>query len=197
MWGRLLAPWLCALAALTLPGRAVVAAELPSATKAIVSALKLDPGLLAGMDDEAALPPGWREKARQEGALQIIGSWDPAQFEKMTKPFHERYPEVRINYVRGGTYDREVKTLMGFKAGRYVADIVTSPGEKWIDFENAGGVEDLSVMPNFKRLDAIMREPNGKWVGERLSYRCMAYNTNRVKKAELPATWDDLIKNTS
>ena len=101
MWGRLLAPGLCALAALTLPGRDAVAAELPPAAKAIVSALKLDPALLAGMDEEAALPAGWREKARQEGPLQVIGSWDPAQFEKMTKPFHERYPDVRINYAFG------------------------------------------------------------------------------------------------
>src|SRR5262249_52452959 len=126
MRARLLAPSLGALAALTLSVQGGVAAELPASTKAVLSALKLDPALLANADEEAALPSGWREKARQEGPLNIIGSWDVAQFEKMTRPFRERYPDVQINYVRGGTYDREMKPLMGYKAGRFIADILTS-----------------------------------------------------------------------
>jgi iron(III) transport system substrate-binding protein len=169
------------------------AAELPAATKAALKKLKLDASILSGLDEELKTPADWREKAKAEGKLDIFGAWDPPQFRKIAAPFKARFPEVKISYIRGGLYDRGVKTLLALKQGRFLADIIISAGGNWVSFKEINALEDLRVLPNFKRLDTIARDPNGLWIGQKLAYRCIVYNTNKVKKAELPKTWDDLI----
>ncbi|MFT5540243.1 MAG: iron(III) transport system substrate-binding protein [Alphaproteobacteria bacterium] len=169
------------------------AADLPAATKAALKQLKLDASILSGLDEELKTPADWRVKAKKEGALDIIGAWDPPQFRKIAAPFKARFPEVKISYVRGGLYDRGVKTLLALRQGRFLADIIISAGGNWIGFKDMNALEDLRVLPNYKRLDKITREPNGLWVGQKIAYRCMVYNTKQVKKSELPKTWDDLI----
>ena len=32
-------------------------------------------------------------------------------------------------------------------------------------------------------------------MGQKLAYRCMAFNTSKIKAADLPKTWDDLLTN--
>lgn len=169
------------------------AAELPAATRAALKELKLGAEILAGLDAELEVPAQWREKAKAEGKLDIFGAWDPPQFRKLSAAFRERFPEVQLSYVRGGRYDRGVKTLLALKQGRYMADIIISPGGDWVNFKDIDALEDLRVLPNFKRLDDNMREPGGLWVGQKVAFRCMVYNTDKVKKAELPKTWDDLL----
>jgi ABC-type Fe3+ transport system substrate-binding protein len=38
-----------------------------------------------------------------------------------------------------------------------------------------------------------MKSPNGDYAGHGVLTRCFAYNSNKVKKAELPKTWEDVI----
>ncbi len=172
---------------------AAAAADLPEPTQAALKKLKLDAGILQGLDEELRTPADWLAKARKEGGLDIIGAWDPAQFREIAAPFRARYPDIKISYVRGGLHDRGVKPVMAYKQGRYLADMIISLGGEWLKFREMNALEDLRILPNFKRLGDIVREPNGLWVGQKIAYRCMVYNTNKVKKSEMPKTWDDLV----
>ena len=174
---------------------AVQAAELPASTKAALKKLKLDASILKGLDAELAVPDAWRKAAKTEGKLKITASWDAKQFRALSAPFTARYPEVKISYSRAGRYDRGVKTMIALKAGRFIADIIVSPGGDWVNFKAMDAIADLRVLPNFKRLPANMREPEGLWVGQKVAHRCMAYNTKLVKKSELPKRWEDLVTN--
>ena len=127
--------------------------------------------------------------------LKVLASWDPRQFTELSAPFRERYPHIRIQYSRGGTYDRGVKTIVSYKDGRYVADVVGSTSNAWIKLKEMDGLVDLDVLPNYKLLDQGRHDADGKWVGQKLAYRCMAYNTSKIKAADLPKTWDDLLTN--
>ncbi len=169
------------------------AAELPEATKKILAKLKLDPGILKGLDKEINAPKAWIAAARKEGRIKIGGTWDPKQFRNMTAPFNERYPFVKITYNRATRQDRVNKPLMAFQAGRIITDIISGIGAKFPLFKELNAIEDLRVLPNWGNVPDGMKHPQGLWVGQRLRYWCLSYNTKLVKKSELPKTWDGLV----
>jgi iron(III) transport system substrate-binding protein len=169
------------------------AADLPQPTKDILKELKLDASIMSGLDEELKVPKGWVAKARKEKELIIVSSWDQKQFVKMTAPFNLRYPFIKIRYARASYNARVVKTLIAYKEGRYVTDILSGFGGGYYLYKEANALADLSDIPNFQRLGKDMRDPGNRWLGQRLRYWCMAYNTSLVKKADLPKRWEDLL----
>ena len=172
-----------------------LAAELPKATQTMLTKMKFDVSILDGLDQELVMPPQWIAGAKSEGELKILASWDPRQFREMSAPFRERYPTIKLNYSRGGLLDRGVKSLIALQQGRYLGHIIASPGAEWLDFRDENALEDLRVLPNFQLLPPENREQTGQWIGEKMVFRCMAYNTDKIKESDLPKTWDDLIFN--
>jgi len=171
------------------------ATDLPDATRTILSDLKLNASILAGLDRELTVPDGWIAGAKKEGAFRITGSWDPSQFRAMTAPFVARYPFIKPSYTRGSFNDRAIRPLMAFKEGRYIADIVSGIGGAMPRYVEADALDDLRLLPNAGNVIPGMKNAEGRWIGIRIRYWCMSYNTNAVAKADLPATWDDLLTN--
>jgi iron(III) transport system substrate-binding protein len=170
-------------------------AELPKATLKILRDLKLQPDIMSGIDKELQVPPAWLTGARHEGAAKILGSWDNGQFAKMVAPFKERYPFIALEYSRGDFNARALRPLIALKEGRYVTDVLTGFGGSTYRYQEAGALEDLRPLPGFKNPLAGTGDPNGTWVGSRLRYWCMSYNTKLVDKKDLPKTWNDLLTN--
>lgn len=170
-------------------------ADLPQPTKDILKELKLMESILKGLDEELKVPAGWIEAAKKEKDLIIVSSWDQKQFTKMTGAFKVRYPFIRFHYARASYNARVVKSLIAFKEGRYVTDILTGFGGSYQLYKNANALADLSDIPNFQKLPKGTRDPGGRWLGQRLRYWCMTYNTKLVKKADLPKRWEDLLTN--
>ena len=172
------------------------AQALPKATKAYLAKLKLSPGILKGLDAELAVPKAWIAGMKKEGVVRILGSWKPGQFRVMDAPFRERYPSIKVEYSNSGNYHaRVVAPLIAFKEGQYLTDVTTGLGGSATVYEKANALEDLRNLPTFGQQVKGANDPNHKWAAIRLRYWCMAYNTNLVKKSELPKTWNDLITN--
>jgi iron(III) transport system substrate-binding protein len=180
--------------ALVVAAASVAAADpLPAATAKILKDLKLSPSLVAGVDQELAVPKAWIDGARQEGAVRILGSWDVGQFNTMVAPFKERYPFIKVEYSRGDFNARALRPLIALQEGRYLTDVLTGFGGSTYHYQKAGALEDLRPLPGFKNPLPGTGDPDGTWVGSRLRYWCMSYNTNLVKKEELPRTWEDIL----
>lgn len=174
----------------------VLAAELPKATQEILKEVKLGESILSGLDKELVVPGKWIAEAKAGKELVILSTWDNNQFRKLAAPFRERYPYINIKYSRSSYNARVVKTLIAWKEQRYLVDIVTGFGGGYFLLRDAGALENLSDIPNFQNnVPKGMKDPNGHWVGQRLRYWCMSYNTDKVKKANLPKRWEDLITN--
>jgi ABC-type Fe3+ transport system substrate-binding protein len=187
------AAWGAAIA-LVMP-LAAIAADLPKATQTMLADLKLDPSILSGLDKELSVPPEWIEGAKKEGVIRISATWDPAQYRKMVAAFQQRYPFIKHEYTRGSRQERIMKPLVAFQSGRIITDLLGGVGASFALFKKAGALEDMRDLPNFDNVPVGMRDEGGLWVGQRLRYWCMSYNTNLVKKEELPKTWDDLLTN--
>lgn len=187
---------LVGLSALALTmAQGAVAADLPKATQKALKDLKLDASILDGLDAELDVPKAWLDGAAKEDEVIILGTWDNKQFPKMVGPFKERYPFVKLNYHRAGTSARGMKVVIALKEGRVVADVLTSIADAYVEYEKIKAFADLRALPGFKNLSSEFVAADGSWVTHKLSFRCMAYNTGKVKKADLPKTWDDLLAN--
>ena len=169
------------------------AAELPAAIKKILSDLKLDESILNGLDQELTIPDAWVAGAKKEGTFRITGSWDPSQFSAMTIPFIARYPYIKPAYSRGSFNDRALRPIIAYHEGRYIADIVSGIGGAMPRYVEANALDDIRQLPNSKNVIDGMKAADGKWIGIRIRYWCMSYNTDKVSKADLPATWEDLL----
>jgi iron(III) transport system substrate-binding protein len=173
------------------------AAELPKATIEILKKTGLKAEILNGLEAEMNTPAAWLAGAKKEGQLIIGGTWDANQFDVLASPFKERFPFITIKYSRATRHDRVIKPLLAYKtAGRVISDVLSGVGAKFPAFKALNAIEDLRELPNWKNVPDGMKHNEGGWIGQRLRYWCMSYNTNRVKKADLPKTWDDLLTST-
>jgi iron(III) transport system substrate-binding protein len=182
-----------ALASIVAPMSTAGAADLPKATQKAMTDLKLDAALLNGLDAELDVPKAWLDGAREEKDVVISGTWEPREFREMTVPFRERYPFVNLRYERAGTSARGMQVLVALKEGRVLVDVMTSIADSISYYTEAKALADLHELPGFNNISKDYVAADGTWIAHKLSFRCMAYNTDKVKKEALPKTWDDLV----
>jgi iron(III) transport system substrate-binding protein len=188
-------PIITALALTLAAGTAARAADMPKATQKALADLKLDPSVLNGLDAELNVPQAWLDGAVKEEGAVILGTWNDRDFSALTAAFRERYPGVTLRYNRTGTTGRTMKVLVALGEGRVIADVVTSVGTAAHQFIEMKAFANLRELPGFTNLSSEYVAADGTWASYRLSFRCIGYNTEKVKKEDLPATWDDLVTN--
>jgi iron(III) transport system substrate-binding protein len=176
---------------LSLPS--ATAGDLPAITKGMLAKLGLAESFMAGLDDELNVPQAWIDGAKKEQTVRITGSWDADQFRVLSQPFNERYPFIKVNYTRGDLTVRAVRPLIAFKEKRIIADVITGLGDYVNNFMAIDGFEITTDFPAYDSVDANFKQKDGLWIGAKLRYWCMSYNTDKIKKANLPKTWDDLL----
>lgn len=187
---------LAALSLMLAPAASAQAASLPAATQKALEELKLDASILNGLDAELAVPKEWLDgAAKEEGGVIVMGTWRDTEFRRMAQAFNQRYPSVKLNFNRAGTAARGMKVVMALGEGRVLADVITSVADSYSEFKRLNALADLRELPGFNNLASEHVAADGSWVSYKLAFRCMGYNTDLVKKADLPKTWDDLVTN--
>jgi iron(III) transport system substrate-binding protein len=185
-----------ALASVLVLSAEAAAADLPKATQKVLTELKLDPSLMNGLDEELKVPQAWLDAAAKEGEVIILGTWPNRQFRVMTGPFVARYPFVKLKYDRNTGSGRGMSVVVALHEGRVIADVLTSIADAYLQFQQMKALSDLRELPGIKNVPDDYVSSDGTWASHKLSYRCMAYNSDKMKKSELPRTWDDLLTNT-
>ena len=194
---RVLVLWVLGFSVLL--SQSVFPSTLPNSTVAMLKELMLDPSILANIDGELKVPKEWLEKAKKEGKVKILSTSsaaNPREIKKFYAPFKERYPFVTIEQSGASRQVRTIKTLLAFKNGRVITDVLTNVGGAFFSFKEAGALEDLRSIPAFTNVPEQAKDPNGLWVGAGLRYYCMAYNTKLVSMDTLPREWGDLLTNS-
>jgi len=169
------------------------AQSLPAATQKVLKSLHMTPADLAGLDKELAIPQSWIDGAKKEGTLRVRLNLSDKHFQKLYEVFSERYPGIKIEYTRGVGADRATKPLLAFKSGRYITDVVSGFAGKYFEYKAAKALTSLRDMPTWNNVTPDMQSPDGDFIAYQLINWCTSYNTKKVKAADLPKTWDDIL----
>ncbi len=194
--GSKLIIFLCFLGLILINPHGALSGPIPNSTQDILKILKLDSAILAGLEEELKVPKDWVEKARREGKVRVRGT--PAtskQLRELFAPFKERYPFIDIDYFGANRQSRTIKTLMAYKNGRILTDLLMSIGGFFAAYKEANALEDLHSIPTWNAVPEEARGADGLWVSRYRLYWCMAYNKRLVRKEDLPMRWEDILTN--
>jgi iron(III) transport system substrate-binding protein len=168
----------------------------PAASAAVTTPGAIDPTKpvtpkVATLDAELALPDSVLQAAKKEGKLSWATSVDDKPAQITIDVFKKRYG-IDVDHQQGSEENRTVRTLTEFKAGRNKLDVVMGVGGFMSEYRAAKALTPLNDLPAYANYDVPFRDGENIWAGVRSQYWSIGYNTDKVKDAELPKTWDEL-----
>jgi iron(III) transport system substrate-binding protein len=169
------------------------AQTMTAETRKLLADLKLSPDVLAGLDAELAVPQAWIDAAKKEGVVKVRFPSEEKRFNEMAEVFKARYPGIEIEYTRGTGQQRATAPLIAFKRGTYLSDVLTSWDPMEDEYRAANALDRIDDLPAYKNVPAEYNAEGGIGVAFRLQHYCIGYNTQKVKKEELPKTWDEVL----
>lgn len=132
------------------------------------------------------------EGANREGVLNLYTSMTAPTMAKVKADFERRYPGVKINLWRASSEAVLQRSVTEARANRHTFDVLETNGPEM----EAAQREKLLVpvrSPNFRDLIPSALMPHREWVATRLNLFVQCFNTNLVKKEDLPKTFNDLL----
>lgn len=129
--------------------------------------------------------------AKKEGTLTLYTTIAAKDVPTLIKPFEAKYG-ITVNIWRAGTDKVLQRTLAEAKANRDEVDVVHfgSPEMEALSREK---VLQPVFSPTYRNLQPGSVPPHREWAATLLSVWVQAYNTNLIKKSELPKTYQDLL----
>ena len=141
----------------------------------------------SGADRQAHLLEG----AKKEGPLAIYTSAQSDDMGALVAGFEKKYG-LKTTTWRAGSEKVLQRAVTEARGNRHTVDIIETNGP---EMESMSREKILVAVksPFLSQLIPQALRPHGEWVGTRLNVFVQAYNTNLVKKEEVPKTWDDLL----
>lgn len=133
--------------------------------------------------------------AKKEGALTFYGTAQQDAYDKIFREFMKDYPQIKVSATRVRTANFLERVLLEYKSGDNKADVVHASSEV-AELEEAGAI--LHYTGTDKAQQERYRFPAPKsmpgMVTDALLVKLVDYNTNILKPADLPKSWDELLQ---
>ena len=157
-----------------------------------VIALWLTAAASPGRTQETQAPswmiPDVATAARAEGSLTVYSSMNEQEGLPLWKMFEDA-TGVKVNYVRSSDSIILSRIAIENRARQRSWDVVVTttvnrlPNDALLQFDP----------PEARGLIAQARDPNRRWYGVYANYNTPAYNTNLVRKSELPKSYEEFL----
>ncbi len=148
---------------------------------------------MAGLDKELAVPDSMVAAAKKEGKVSVRLQMSDQEFAKVFAVFAARYPGIESEYARGVGRARTVAPLMAYEKGTVLSDVLSAYEPQLAAWRKMKGLMKISDLPSYSGLREEMKTETGTDAADKMNYWCMEYSPARVKAANLPRTWDDLL----
>ncbi len=132
------------------------------------------------------------ERARQEGSVNLYTSLAPTEATPLVEAF-EKKTGVKVQLWRALS-DAVVQRVVSEARGkRHAVDVVETNGP---EMESLAREQLLAEFhsPYLADLPPAILQKHGQWVPDRLNFFVVAYNTNKVKAADLPKTYEGFLE---
>ena len=135
---------------------------------------------------EKALPA-----ARKEGSLTLYTSFAEKDLPPLLDAFEKRYG-IKVRVWRSASENVLQRTVTEARAGRHEVDAVHSSAIEMEALYREGILQPVAPPHGAKLLQGALR-PHRGWIATYLSFWVQAYNTNLVRREELPRRFEDLL----
>jgi len=132
------------------------------------------------------------DAGKKEGKVVVYGSVVPQAMEDFNKGFEAKYG-IKVDYWRGDSTKVADRALSEWRAGKPGFDVVE--GNRGVQLiMKSEGLFTKYVPPASEKFPANVKEKDGLITPWRVLPISIIYNTEMVKPADLPKTWDDLLQ---
>ncbi|MDR1967369.1 MAG: extracellular solute-binding protein [Burkholderiaceae bacterium] len=150
----------------------------------------------SGMDELAKYTGADREQrladgARKEGALTIYTTFAEKDLPVLIKPFEDKYG-IKVTVWRAGTDTVLQRTLAENSAGRHTVDVIHFGAPEMEALAREKVLRPV-YSPAYQDLQPGSVPAHRQWAATLLSVWVAAYNTDLIKKEDLPKTYADLL----
>lgn len=153
-------------------------------------------GLAIAFSGSAAFAqqPSWLEPtllaaAKKEGKVVFYSSINEQEGLPLLKIFEDA-TGVQVEYVRNSDAGLLSRILVEARAGRQSWDVIQTTAVNKMSQELLAKFD----VPEAKALPAAAKDPGGKWYGIYANYNAPAYNTNKIKREDLPKTLEEFAQ---
>jgi iron(III) transport system substrate-binding protein len=140
-----------------------------------------------GADRQQILADG----AKKEGSLTLYLNIPQVYSNLFVQPFEKKYG-VKVNIWRARSELTLKRTIDEARAGKPEVDVIDSIAPPMEALRREQLLEKIDS-PAFKDLAPYAVPKHHEWVSMRELVYVQAYNTNKVKKEDLPKTYQDLL----
>jgi iron(III) transport system substrate-binding protein len=169
------------IAALLLPGEARAASETAGASLARLNKLP------AEQRQKTLI-----EKARAEGEVSFYSSLQAQQIDPFIQLFRKRYPFIKVNPYRVSGNRQVIKIQTEMNAGNHLFDVTNGSAEQSAAIKKIGAIDPYHS-PQREFFSAPHKDKDGYFTSLYTIPIVLGYNTNLVKRADVPKTYDDLL----
>lgn len=132
------------------------------------------------------------EGAKKEGEVVWYTSMAQEHSKVVVDQFQKKYPFIKATFYRTGGGALLNKVLTEARAGRFAFDVVTARGESIQAFKEKN-LLDSYLSPETKMIDPDLFDKQGYWHAYYVVPNALGYNTNLVKKEDVPQTYEALL----
>ncbi|MEA2976401.1 MAG: iron(III) transport system substrate-binding protein [Alphaproteobacteria bacterium] len=128
--------------------------------------------------------------AKQEGTFTLYSSTAPEDMNPVIDAFKQRYG-IEVQFWRSSSDNLLQRAIAENRAGRCLVDAFTSVAAELEALQREKLLYAIKTPLAADLMPQAIR-PHGEWITTRLNIFSAAYNTNLVKKDEVPKSYDDL-----
>ena len=143
--------------------------------------------MYSGPDRTARLVAG----AKREGAVTIYTSLTVDDMKVFGGAFEKKYG-IKLQLWRSSSEDILQRAVVEARGGRYDVDAIETSAAEMESLHREKLLQEVKS-PYLADLNPAALLPHREWVGDRLNLITSAYNTDLIKPADLPKTYDDLL----
>jgi len=132
------------------------------------------------------------EAAKKEGTLSYWTTMSLPQSKQVVDAFRKKYPFIKTELYRTGGDAMLNKILTENRAGRHAWDVTVASGDKFSLFMK-NKLVGLYRSTEAKNITTDLVDKKGYWTGYYVNPYALGYNTQMVKKEDVPKTYEELL----
>ena len=144
--------------------------------------------------------PAWSQdrdaiiaKAKEEKEFVYYSTTDIRDGTAMVHAFQKKYPFIEPKLLRLGSTQVVVKVLQEHRGGAHLFDVISATSFQFYEIFKENLFQKYES-PERRAFAEDFKDKDGVWVSAYHNASVVAYNTNLLKPADLPKSYDNLLE---